>query len=53
MSESGVPDLPIEWANIDDSSVSIEDEHAIDIIFDYKNNKIFRLPMDLKAIKPH
>ena len=49
MSELVYPDLPIEeqtWAdsavwnidesNIDDSSVSIKDEHAIDIIFDYK-----------------
>lgn len=54
MSESAVPDLPIEWANIDDSSVSFEDEHVIDVIFDYiKNNKIFRLPVDLKGIKWH
>ena len=36
MNELVAPDLPNEWANIDDSSVSFEDENTIDIIFEYK-----------------
>ena len=36
MSELVAPDLPNEWANIDDSSVSFEDTNTIGIIFEYK-----------------
>ena len=39
MNELVAPDLPNEWANIDDSSVSFEDENTIDIIFEFKTTK--------------